>query len=134
MILINSRSGNESWLLYYCRCIGTVLSYFRPVARRGPVGSEEPPSQKGPISCNERSTFKKKVHLLKQKVHCYNYTIQGCRNWPGRLGSCQTKVSPTIKNRLSKQEILLQNNACYCFTKAFALLQIEQLQNHGNRK
>ena len=33
---------------------------FRPVARGGSVGSEELPSpKKGPLSCNERSTFKK---------------------------------------------------------------------------
>ena len=76
-----------------------VYMLLRPVARGSSVGSEEPPSQrevhylvmKGPL-------LKNKVHLLKQKVHCYNYTIQGCRNWPGRLGSCQAKVSPTIKN------------------------------------
>ena len=71
--------------------------------------------------------LKNKVHLLKQMVHCYNYTMQVCGNWPGGLGSCQAKVSLTIKNSdyLSKQEILLLNNAWYCFNKALALLQIE---------
>ena len=37
------------------------------------------------------------MHLLKRKVHYYNYIIQGRRYWPGRLSSCQAKVSPTIK-------------------------------------
>ena len=67
----------------------------------GSVGSEEPHLQrkvlylvmKGPL-------FKNKLHILKYKVHCYNYTIQGNRNWPGRLGSCQAKVSPTIKLKI----------------------------------
>ena len=42
-----------------------------------------------------RTALTKKVHLLRQKVHCYNYTIQERRNWPS---SCQAKISPTIKS------------------------------------
>ena len=104
-----------------------ISTLNRPVARGFGRFGRTALRKKGPLSYNERSTFQyNKLHLLKPKVHCYNYTIQGCRKWPSRLSSYQAKVSPTIK-KLSKhkQEILLQNDACYCFSKAFALLQIE---------
>ena len=58
-------------------------------------------TKKGPLtifSVLKVPLLKNKLHILEQKVHCYNYTIQGHRNWPRRLSSCQAKVSPTIKN------------------------------------
>ena len=58
-------------------------------------------TKKGPLtifSVQKVPLLKNKLHILKQKVHCYNYSIQGHRNWPRRLSSCQAKVSSTIKN------------------------------------
>ena len=50
---------------------------FRPVARGFSRFGRTALTKKGPLSCNERSTFlKNKVNLSKQTVHCYNYTIQ----------------------------------------------------------
>ena len=60
-------------------CSRTRESYMKNQEKsraqaRGSVGSEEPPSQiKGPLFCNESSTFwnKKSMHLWKLKVHCF---------------------------------------------------------------
>ena len=56
----------------------------------------------------EGPLFKEYGPPFKTNVHCYNYTIQGCRNWPDRLSSSKDKISPRIKNscdQLRKQEI-----------------------------
>ena len=71
----------EDFLPFETNTTLSLVSLFRPVARGGSVGSDEPPSQtKGPLFYAKRSTFYNTgplftikgfplVQLVKQKVH-----------------------------------------------------------------
>ena len=70
---------------------------------RGPwglVGLEEPPSQrKVHYLVMKGLLFKNKLHLLKQKIHYYNYTIRGHRNSLADSAAARLNFHPQlIKN------------------------------------